>query len=1399
MCLLARPTGTPAALAFIAALLSGSAFAQGPSTCAISGTLLDGGGSPIANTEVRMRTVTPATSGAFGITSNDLKTKTASDGTWTLTMIQGLTAQVDIPAAGIAKDFTVPTGAQCPAAFTSITLHNRGSLTPATILSATGPSAGGDLAGAFPSPIVAGLRTQPLYAELCTNGQARVYDVATASFRCASIPTGTAVSSVTAGTGIVITGSSTAPVVGVSAIPEGSVTNLTTDLAAKLDKSGGTMTGTLTLAGAPAADLQAATRLYVDTGLAGKLATGGTIAESQVTNLVTDLAAKEATANKGQPSGYAALDGTGKVPTGQLPATMTPSAHATTHAAGNTDPVSPASIGASATGHGHVESDTTGLVADLASKAPLAGTNVWPGLQTFNGGIIVTGSQTIAGNVTAQAPYALAVSMATPSSLVASAAPGGSLPIGTYYYVVTALDGAGGQTLVSNEQSVGIGGLNGSSSLGWTASPGAVSYRIWRGTSAGNEDAYQTSATNSFLDTGAAGTGGTLPIANSALTVRMMAGTSWLLGGNVGIGKSTPATALDVNGTTTSTAFAGPLTGNVMGDVTGTASGNPPNARTISTTAPLAGGGDLSSNRTLTVSITPSNDGGAVALQAASPGTPQTGNANLSGTIIAGAGFTGNLTGNASGSAASFTGSLLGDVTGTQGATVVSTVGTSSASNVHSAELAANAATAVNTPSTILKRDGAGQVAATTFTGALAGNATTASDGLSSAAGTAPLTLSLGAKALTGSVATMTGASGGGDGARGVVPQPMTGDQAKCLKGDATWGPCGAGTVTSVGLSGPGDWTITNSPVTGTGTLTVAYASQTANKFLASPDGLSGAPSYRAMVSGDLPATIAANTSGTAASVTGSFVGDVTGTQGATVVSLVNGSTAANVHAAELAANAATDANTASRIVKRDVSGNFSAGTITANLTGNASGTAASITGNLAGDVTSVGMTTTVATVGGQTASNVAAGAVLANAATSANTLSAIVKRDGSGNFSAGTITANLTGNASGSAASFTGSLVGDVTGTQGATVVSTVAASSAANVHAAELLANAATNANTASTIVRRDASGNFAAGTITAGLTGNATTASDGLTSAAGTAPLTLNLAAKALTGSVAVATGASGIADGATGLVPKPVAGDNVKFLRGDMTYSAAGTGTVTSVATDATLTGGPITTTGTLAVAVPLPALATNSYKIPRVNLGETAMEYRTPAQTLTDIGGISAAYTLVGDVTGTPAASVVSAVAGSTAANVHAAELLANAATNANTASTIVKRDASGNFAAGAVTTSGITTTTAQFASVVDNGNSGATHTIDWTLGPRQKITTNASCVLTFTAPTGPTNLLLKIVHEASATAYTYTWPVAVKWQGGVAAVTTDTSGAVDLVSCFYDGVAYYCVGNANFQ
>lgn len=123
--------------------------------------------------------------------------------------------------------------------------------------------------------------------------------------------------------------------------------------------------------------------------------------------------------------------------------------------------------------------------------------------------------------------------------------------------------------------------------------------------------------------------------------------------------------------------------------------------------------------------------------------------------------------------------------------------------------------------------------------------------------------------------------------------------------------------------------------------------------------------------------------------------------------------------------------------------------------------------------------------------------------ADSANVASKIVARDASGNFSAGTITAALTGNASTATSaatlttprningvSFNGSANITVTANTPNTLTrGTYLTGADFNGSAASTWAVDATNLNTASKIVARDASGNFAAGTITANLTGNVT----------------------------------------------------------------------------------------------------------------------------------------------------------------------------------------------------------------------------------------------------------------------------------------------------------------------
>lgn len=188
--------------------------------------------------------------------------------------------------------------------------------------------------------------------------------------------------------------------------------------------------------------------------------------------------------------------------------------------------------------------------------------------------------------------------------------------------------------------------------------------------------------------------------------------------------------------------------------------------------------------------------------------------------------------------------------------------------------------------------------------------------------------------------------------------------------------------------------------------------------------------------------TIAANSVALGTDTTGNYVAT-----GAVSGNGLSGSASAEGATFTVTSNA-TNANTASTIVFRDASGNFSAGTITAALTGNASTASAWATGRtitLTGDVTgtsaafdgsgNLSFATTIAAnsvaLGTDTTGNyVATGAVSGNGlsgsasaegatftvtsnATNANTASTIVFRDASGNFSAGTITANLTGTAS--------------------------------------------------------------------------------------------------------------------------------------------------------------------------------------------------------------------------------------------------------------------------------------------------------------------------------------------------------------------------------------------------
>lgn len=68
------------------------------------------------------------------------------------------------------------------------------------------------------------------------------------------------------------------------------------------------------------------------------------------------------------------------------------------------------------------------------------------------------------------------------------------------------------------------------------------------------------------------------------------------------------------------------------------------------------------------------------------------------------------------------------------------------------------------------------------------------------------------------------------------------------------------GTVTSVGLSLPAIFSVSNSPVTTSGNISASFASQTGSTFFAAPEGADGTPSFRVITTTDLPELSASQT-----------------------------------------------------------------------------------------------------------------------------------------------------------------------------------------------------------------------------------------------------------------------------------------------------------------------------------------------------------------------------------------------------------------------------------------------------------------------------------------------------------------------------------------------------------
>lgn len=557
---------------------------------------------------------------------------------------------------------------------------------------------------------------------------------------------------------------------------------------------------------------------------------------------------------------------------------------------------------------------------------------------------------------------------------------------------------------------------------------------------------------------------------------------------------------------------------------------------------------------------------------------------------------------------------MAGDLTGIAASPTVNSVGGSSSTTIHTAELLANASTDANTPNTIVKRDASGNFIAGTITAGLLGNVTgnVTGDVTGNLTGNASTATKLAASkniygnAFDGST-DLTQAIAGTFGGTGV----NNGNKTITLGGniltasDFTTVGNYSTTITSIG--------VTNITLPTTGTIATLAGTETlTNKTIAdvvltgvptAPTATEGTNTTQLATTAFVASATTAATPDASTTVKGKIqlAGDLRGIATSPTVNSVGGSSSSTIHTAEILANAATDLNTNNTIVKRDASGNFNAGNISASLTGNVSGNVSgNVTGNLTGEVT--------------------------------------------GNVS-GNVTGNLTGNVTGNASSAT-----------------KLAATK--NIYG---------NAFDGSADLTQAVAGTFGGtgvnnGSKTITLGGNILTANDFTT--VGNYSTTLT------------SIGSTNITLPTTG---------TLATLAGSETLSNK---TIAS----ANLTGVP---------TAPTAADGNNTTQV-----ATTAFVLATTAAATPDATSIiKGKVQLTNDFGGSAALPEVVKVGGSTATAINAATILANAATNANTASTIVKRDVNGDFSAGTITANVVgTSTNITGIALGSNGGTGVDNT-----------------------------------------------------------------------------------------
>ena len=435
-----------------------------------------------------------------------------------------------------------------------------------------------------------------------------------------------------------------------------------------------------------------------------------------------------------------------------------------------------------------------------------------------------------------------------------------------------------------------------------------------------------------------------------------------------------------------------------------------------------------------------------------------------------------------------------------------------------------------------------------------------------------------------------------------------------------------------------------------------------------------------------------------------------------------------------------------------------------------------------------------------------------------ANTANTIVLRDASGNFSAGTITATLTGNAS--TVTTNANLTGHITSTGNATVLGSFTSAqllaaltdetgTGANVFATSptLVTPAlGTPASGIMTNVTGTATGLTAGNVITnANLTGNVTSVGNATTIASGVvtdAMLAGSISNAKLTNS-AITIGSTSTALGATSTT---IAGLTSVT---STTFVGALTGNASTVTNGMYLTGDQIIS-GVKTFYTP----ASQTYNAASGNIGLSVFNSGAGDAMMTfHVSGDYAGYFGLGGAendlvwTGWSVGNIRHRIwhAGNDGAGsgLDADLLDGYSSATANTANTIVLRDASGNFSAGTITATSLAvtgaTTLSSTLSMADNvigrprftdyaetystpAISSGTLTLNIENGNVFRVSlTAAITTLTISNPSGTGNACsFTLIFDADGTARAVTWPAAVKWPGGTAPTLTSTASRSDM-------------------